>query len=214
MNRTKRYPGIYLITNVINKKVYVGYSRSCLVRMQNHRNRLRNNIHKNSHLQNAWKTYGSSAFSYNIIEHLSIELTNKQFEQVETKWVLHFNSHLSEFGYNNCLPGSIPLRRENENITGANRQFTDYICVDINTEEIIECNGPVKVNELTNIPVNKVGELSSYWEKLNDGIAHRGRKKSKNGWIIVKKEYYDSEFDYINYKKSIQHIGNNYVNIS
>ena len=65
---TDNRKGIYLITNVINKKQYVGSSFNVYYRMQNHRCRLAKNNHKNPKLQNGYNKYGLSKFAFTILE--------------------------------------------------------------------------------------------------------------------------------------------------
>lgn len=65
---TANRKGIYLITNVINKKQYVGSSLNVYYRMQNHRCRLAKNNHKNPKLQNGYNKYGLSNFAFTILE--------------------------------------------------------------------------------------------------------------------------------------------------
>ena len=194
MGKNKKYPGIYLITNLLDKKIYVGYSRNCLKRMQDHRNRLRAGLHKNLHLQNAWNLHSANSFSFNIIEHLSNELTNTEFETIETKWIFFYKSNQKEFGYNKCLPGSIPLKEKNENITRTIIPRTTYICINIKSKINYKVIGAKEVFKLTNIKITKVSDLCSYWKNSKG-------KKSLYNWMIVREEDYDSEFDYINYRK-------------
>lgn len=205
MGKLKRISGVYAITCVFNKKVYVGHSMSIKKRWALHRNKLRRNIHTTPHLQAAWNKYGENMFTFSILEVLPDRLDKKEYEIVETKWVLFFKSHLSEFGYNSVLPGTIHLYREDENITALNKKIstTIYICINIISKEVIECMGPREVNILTNITLNHIGELSSYWKSIDiHRIGHAtGIKKSSKGWLIVRKDNYDPEFDYINFKK-------------
>lgn len=196
MGKTKSYPGIYQILNIQNKKSYIGYSRSCLKRMQCHRNYLRGNKHKNPHLQNAWNSYGSDNFIYRIIENLDDSLTNEQFEEIETKWVLHFKSHLSEFGYNSVIPGFVPLIEEGKNTT--QRKIIEYSCINTLSGEIINLSGKQEVTKTTSISPNKIEDLCSYWKG-------KTKRKSLHGWIIIKKDEYDPKFDYIGYKKEKEH---------
>ena len=49
--------GIYLIKNNISKKEYIGQSINIEKRWKDHKKDLRNNIHKNQHLQNAYNKY-------------------------------------------------------------------------------------------------------------------------------------------------------------
>lgn len=61
---------IYVITNLINKKQYVGQTRKARAdkRWREHRSLLTNNKHYNPHLQYSWNKYGENAFSFNVID--------------------------------------------------------------------------------------------------------------------------------------------------
>ncbi len=60
MNQTS---GAYLITNLVNGKVYVGSTGKSLAgRWWRHKHTLRKGTHRNSHLQRAWNKYGEAAF--------------------------------------------------------------------------------------------------------------------------------------------------------
>ena len=61
--------GIYQILNKINGKLYIGStSESFRKRFNLHKYHLRNDKHKNSHLQYAWNKYGEESFEFSIIE--------------------------------------------------------------------------------------------------------------------------------------------------
>lgn len=60
--------GVYQIKNLVNGKIYVGSSVDIRDRWWNHRSRLRNQTHKNSHLQAAWNKYGEDSFEFSILE--------------------------------------------------------------------------------------------------------------------------------------------------
>ena len=61
--------GIYHILNKINDKLYIGSTiESFRKRFNLHKYQLRNNKHKNSHLQHAWNKYGEDNFEFLIIE--------------------------------------------------------------------------------------------------------------------------------------------------
>lgn len=197
MGTTKKIAGIYAITCIVNNKKYVGHSISIKKRWETHRDLLRRNKHKNTHLQAAWNKEGEKMFAFSILEELPFGLTKEQLEEVETKWVLQFNTHQNLYGYNAVLPGFIPLRREGENITNLERQSipkVEYICINILDQIIYEVFGTLKVSELTGIKQNKFYDLSNYWKGI-------GKKKSLNNWIVIRKEDYNPDFDYINYKK-------------
>lgn len=61
--------GIYQILNVVNGKIYVGSSINIKGRWSSHRKELKQNKHKNIHLQYAYNKYGVDAFEYFVIEY-------------------------------------------------------------------------------------------------------------------------------------------------
>ena len=63
--------GIYIITNTIDKKCYIGSSVNINRRWINHKSALNNNKHKNQHLQRAWNKYGSEVFKYSVLLYCS-----------------------------------------------------------------------------------------------------------------------------------------------
>jgi hypothetical protein len=206
MDRTKRIKGIYCITNVENGKRYVGHSKSMTKRWHTHLHRLRRNLDGCSHLQRAWNKYGEESFIFSILEVLPFSYSKLQLEEVETKWVLYFNSHKSEYGYNAVLPGTIPLYGDGENranLGGGGGIRYWYMCIRCDTGEKEEVRGPVEVNKLTGIPLSKVGEFASYWNKLDihGNGKNNSKKKSRKGWIVVRKDIYNENFDYIGFKK-------------
>ena len=64
--------GVYLITNNVNGKCYVGSSINLHSRRLKHFNDLLKNKHVNRHLQNSYNKYGKEAFEFKIIEILEI----------------------------------------------------------------------------------------------------------------------------------------------
>jgi len=63
--------GIYKIINKVNDKFYVGSSRNVRKRFNEHRSELRNNKHRNPHLQHAWNKYGQTQFEFVMEEPLT-----------------------------------------------------------------------------------------------------------------------------------------------
>lgn len=72
--------GIYIITNIINNKKYVGSSKNLSKRKIAHFLKLYNNNHPNIHLQASYNKYGKDVFIFNIIEHVEdiTELVNRE----------------------------------------------------------------------------------------------------------------------------------------
>lgn len=67
MRKKKDSSGIYQIRNVINDHVYVGQTTKLSKRWVQHYSLLKNNKHKNVHLQRAWNKYGEENFLYEVI---------------------------------------------------------------------------------------------------------------------------------------------------
>lgn len=63
-----RSPGIYIITCVPNKRIYIGSSVNMRGRYASHKSRLAIGTHSNRHLQNAWNKYGEDAFVFEVLE--------------------------------------------------------------------------------------------------------------------------------------------------
>ncbi len=90
--------GIYEGRNSFTNDVYYGQSKNIQGRIKRHIHDLKNNKHKNEHLQFAWNKYGASAFIWStveIVEDLSINLTS-----IEQRY---YDSTLHR--YNEARPG-------------------------------------------------------------------------------------------------------------
>ncbi len=74
--------GIYKITCLSNGKIYIGSAFNLSNRMSTHKYTLKNNKHKNKHLQNAWNVYGEESFLFEtleIVENKKLIIEREQF---------------------------------------------------------------------------------------------------------------------------------------
>lgn len=60
--------GIYKITNLVNSKIYIGSAVNLVVRKNCHFRELRNYIHPNKRLQNAFNKHGEHNFKFEVLE--------------------------------------------------------------------------------------------------------------------------------------------------
>jgi len=79
--------GIYMIENIINRKMYIGSSENITRRKNNHFSALRRNKHDNPLLQRSWNKYGTEAFKFILLE--KIEQVEHLLE-AEQKWLDKF----------------------------------------------------------------------------------------------------------------------------
>lgn len=89
--------GIYMITNIINKKIYIGSACDIKKRWKKHKQHLRNNKHHNIHLQKAWIKYGEKAFKFEILQNVSYA---EHLISCEQKYLDYFKSYDKNKGYN------------------------------------------------------------------------------------------------------------------
>lgn len=88
--------GIYCIKNLVNSKLYIGYTVNFTDRKNSHFELLRKKKHYNSKLQRAFLKYGEGNFQFEIIEKCEKEFLMEK----EDYWCKFFNTHKDEFGYN------------------------------------------------------------------------------------------------------------------
>lgn len=82
--------GIYKITNILSKKVYIGSSKNITKRWWQHKKQLNLGIHHNAHLQASWDLHGSSKFVWEILE----ECDEVSLIEIEQKYIdIHWGSN-------------------------------------------------------------------------------------------------------------------------
>lgn len=99
------FPGIYVIKNSINGKIYVGKSKNCYKRLHQHLTDTRideRNYNENPHLLNAFKKYGEDNFEYYIVEKFDSEDENLEniLAERELYWMKELDSLNRDKGYN------------------------------------------------------------------------------------------------------------------
>lgn len=105
----KNKSGIYQIRNLQDGKLYIGSTLDFKTRKNKHLNDLKQKIHVNSHLQNAYNLYGQESFVFEIIEFIKNKDKLLEYEQY---WIDRFNVYNSKYGYNiSKKAGRPPLLR-------------------------------------------------------------------------------------------------------
>ena len=96
-----QYSAIYIITNTINNKVYIGQSVNYWQRAKIHRRKLESNTHENTYLQHSYNK-NNKCFSIKILDRCKKEELNDR----EIHWIAEYKSFESDFGYNLTKGGS------------------------------------------------------------------------------------------------------------
>lgn len=97
--------GVYQIINTVNGRRYIGSSVRLHKRLAEHRRKLDRGSHENARLQNAYKKYGSGAFEFLLIEHVSCRADLLRREQF---WIDFHRSSDRNYGYNICVTAGSP----------------------------------------------------------------------------------------------------------
>ncbi len=88
--------GIYTITNLIDNKIYIGFSYNINTRFIDHKHNIKKNKHINNHLQQAINKYGIENFEFELLEECDKEFLCSQ----ENYWANLLNVHNPKYGYN------------------------------------------------------------------------------------------------------------------
>ncbi len=70
---TARPMGVYRITITQNNKAYIGFAIDVPARINRHKAELRFGSHRNTELQEIWKSFGESALEFEVLDILDHE---------------------------------------------------------------------------------------------------------------------------------------------
>lgn len=95
--------GVYIITNLLNNKSYIGLSKNIEKRIQEHFNRAfrPNDKEYEKSLYRAIRKYGRENFSQKVLEECSLE----NLKEKEIFWISKFDTYAN--GYNETIGGEI-----------------------------------------------------------------------------------------------------------
>lgn len=91
---------VYKIKNKITNQCYIGVDSYYPKRVKQHQSRLRNNKHRNKHLQASYNKYGIENFTFELLESCT---TREDMLNKEIKYIKYFKS-LKE-GFNHTIGG-------------------------------------------------------------------------------------------------------------
>lgn len=121
--------GIYVVTNEINGKQYVGLSKNCYKRWQDHYSKSYNSTRPddvNKALYRAMRKYGRENFSFKILE----ECDESQLAEREKYWITQLDTYNN--GYNETLGGDQPSEK-------SIHLGEDHGMAKLTTRDVIQC---------------------------------------------------------------------------
>lgn len=83
----KKSSGIYRITNVVNGRFYIGFTRCFQLRWNKHSSDLKRNKHPNTFLQNDYNVCGDDAFSFSVLEVVEATIDNDSRVLLEQQYL-------------------------------------------------------------------------------------------------------------------------------
>lgn len=170
-------PGIYVIKNSINGKVYVGKSKNCYSRLHQHIYDIKTenrNYNENPHLLNAVKKYGIDNFECYLVEKIDSNIENIEeiLSEKELNWMKELNSLDPEIGYN--------LRFDSDG---------KCYCSEETSKKISE---RLKSEWKSGVRSNHSNKMKEYWKKSNDRKSNQSKIMSKNKTKYVYDIYKDN----------------------
>lgn len=177
--------GVYKITNVISNKYYIGSTKMKIrLRLNHHLQALRNNKHKNTHLQNAWNKYGEEAFVATVIENC-----NKNIVYDREQYYLDLRDISVSYNINPLATGFSENEETRKKLSESHRKFNKE-CYKYYSEyknNVLKLNDiPQKfhntiIAHISNVPWNKGKKYNSTEHlKVKHKITDKVIEKCKN----------------------------------
>lgn len=184
--------GIYSITNIISKKIYIGQSANIKSRWVKHKTALRENTHANKHLQSSWNKYGESAFVFNIIEECEVNMLNER----ETYWIKYYDSVNKGYNLNYGGDGIRGYKHTPEEIEKM-RQIQNPLAVlqfDLNFNLIAEWAGVSHANKILKCSRKPILDRCEH-----NIIGNNASIEYKGSYWVYKDEYNSPTFSWDKY---------------
>lgn len=170
--------GIYSITNVKTKKIYIGQSVNIAERFIRHKYQLNNNIHNNSKLQNAWNKYGSQCFRFEILlkcKKNSLKRFEKQeVEKIPQNKLYNISKNYDNlYGKNNPFYGKTHTKNTKKKLSFVAKQRTGNNNPNYGNKYSIETRIKAGHNKKTKLTKRQVKQIINIKDKTHQEIADK-----------------------------------------
>lgn len=146
--------GIYIITNLINNKVYIGESLDIYRRWEEHKEDLNKNTHHSYKLQQDWNTYGADNFKFEIISVLDKSIAKFVDEYIllvyEDKYIKQYDSINNGYNVENTLEKVLNGDKIISNNIKSSKMAEAYKIKINELKEFIEENRQIRKNIIYN----------------------------------------------------------------
>jgi group I intron endonuclease len=190
-------PGIYIIHNKVNDKVYVGSSVDTPQRHSAHVSRLKRNRHFCKHLQNAWNHYGADSFEFKLIEHVpdvTMLISREQF------WLDHYKN-IGEV-YNKAIRVDRPSlglvvsaetkKKQSEQRRGEKHPLYGKHHSEETKRKISDAKRGYVPSQETLLKISAALKGRSCWNKGKHYTLHPMSEEHKRKLSEIKKRYYEN----------------------
>lgn len=217
ITKNMKYPGIYLIINLYNNKFYVGSSKNLWERKLRHFRDLKNNKHKNIHLQNSYNKYGKEYFIMVMIEKID---DKKDLISREQYWIDTLNACNKEIAYNICSKAENKLghkhseetkKKMSKSMTGIKRTDEGKHNMSLSkSKPIIQCTIDGEyIQEWES--ANYVAKQLNYIQTAISSCCLHKYQYAYNSLWFFKSEYEQKDFNVINFIPKIGRKINQYT---
>lgn len=164
-------PGVYVIMNRVDHKVYIGSSLNCKIRTTDHKRNLIKGVHINKHLQNAWNFYGVENFRFAVLE----QCVRNELRARELYWIEKLRANEIEYGYNKSYPiqGIAP----SEQMTKVHKEYWRKLPEDKKVKRVAHLTDPDFVRKINSRSLLKRWQDPKFSKVVLDGLT-RGRNKT------------------------------------
>lgn len=175
--------GIYGIHCSENDQWYVGRSRHIYERWMHHISKLRNQRHKNMHLQRAFDKYSEDSFSFTILEECELD----RLAEREFFWVKELNSMLN--GFNSTSGGDTgDLILKEDTKEKISKSLKNRIFTDEHRQKLSEANRRRFQNPREKERASR--DMKSRWEngETRNKLAAKGKKPKDPESTAIKRK--------------------------
>lgn len=183
----KTSPGIYIITNTISKKIYIGQAVNLSNRWSGHKQALRRGNYCNTHLQRAWNKYGESAFEFKVLVYVE---NTSWLDHFEDKFIEEYKSYDRKIGYNVLKSGRGYTDESRE------KQRQTKLKDPLTRERMIYASS-FRKNKKPIIQYDMQGNFIREWDSISDAANHYNKTTGEISLVCKDKENKNSAFGFL-----------------